>query len=311
MHFPVFDVTIDPVCLVALGFVVGVLGGVFGVGGSFLVTPVLYALGLPMSGAIGTDLAHILGKSIVAAKRHSTLGNIDYKLGFLMVLATMIGVEGGVRAIERLKHTSYLDLLVGIPFICVLVCISAFMCWESVKTMRMNKARTAARSGGPAKTDVSAFGHVAKIIQRFPLPPFVQLRVSNIGRISVWPVFCVGLLGGFFSGFFGGGAGYIRLPALIYLLGIPTHVAVGTDLFEIIISAGYGTFRHAREGNVDILIALVMLTGAALGARIGATLTQFIKGPVLRLAFMPLPLIGAALLLKRLWPLIKALLAHP
>jgi uncharacterized membrane protein YfcA len=128
----------------------------------------------------------------------------------------------------------------------------------------------------------------------------VSLPVSGIERISIWAILLVAFVGGFFSGFLGGGAGYIRMPCLIYLLGIPTHIAVGTDLFEIIISAGYGTVSHALKGNVDILIALVMHTGAALGAQIGATLTQFIAGPRIRLAFIPLPLLGAAILVHGL-----------
>ncbi len=104
-------------------------------------------------------------------------------------------------------------------------------------------------------------------------------------------------VGGIFSGFLGGGAGYIRMPSLVYILGIPTHVAVGTDLFEIMISASYGTLSHAFKGNVDIMIALVMHTGAAIGAQIGATLTQHFAGPRIRLAFVPLPLIGAGLII--------------
>ena len=110
----------------------------------------------------------------------------------------------------------------------------------------------------------------------------------------------VSFVGGFFSGFLGGGAGYIRMPSMIYLLGIPTHIAVGTDLFEIIISAGYGTVSHALKGNVDILIALVMHTGAVVGAQIGVVATQYFAGPKIRLAFVPLPLIGAAIVIYTL-----------
>ena len=128
----------------------------------------------------------------------------------------------------------------------------------------------------------------------------MNLPTSGINRISIWIILGVAFLGGFFSGFLGGGAGYIRMPCLIYLLGIPTHIAVGTDLFEIIISASYGTVTHALKGNVDILIALVMHTGAAIGAQIGATLTQFLGGPRLRMAFIPLPIIGAAIILHGL-----------
>jgi len=110
----------------------------------------------------------------------------------------------------------------------------------------------------------------------------------------------VAFIGGVCSGFLGGGAGYIRMPAMVYLLGVPTHLAVGTDLFEVIISGGYGTFTHALKGNVDILIALVMHTGAAVGARLGASLTQYFHGPRIRLAFVPLPLAGAALIIYTL-----------
>jgi uncharacterized membrane protein YfcA len=128
----------------------------------------------------------------------------------------------------------------------------------------------------------------------------VSLPVSGVSRVSLWAILLVAFVGGFFSGFLGGGAGYIRMPCLIYLLGIPTHIAVGTDLFEIIISASYGTLTHALKGNVDILIALVMHTGAAIGAQIGATCTQFFGGPRIRMAFIPLPLIGAAILIHGL-----------
>jgi len=119
------------------------------------------------------------------------------------------------------------------------------------------------------------------------------------GRLSV-RLPAVAFVGGLFSGFLGGGAGYIRMPSMVYVLGIPTHLAVGTDLFEIIISASYGTFSHAVKGNVDILIALVMHTGAAIGAQIGAISTQYFAGPKIRLAFVPLPLIGAAIVIYTL-----------
>ena len=128
----------------------------------------------------------------------------------------------------------------------------------------------------------------------------IDLPVSGIKSISLWAIILVAFVGGVFSGFLGGGAGYIRMPSMIYILGIPTHLAVGTDLFEIIISASYGTFTHAIKGNVDIMIALVMHTGAAIGAQIGAIATQYFAGPKIRLAFVPLPLIGAAVVIYTL-----------
>jgi len=291
MNFPISGVHIAPVYLVALGFVVGVLGGFFGVGGSFLAGPALFGLGLPMNFAVGTDLAHLVGKSIVAARRHHTLGHIDYKLGLLMVLGTLPGVECGAQVIERLKKTAHVDLVVGSAFVFILVAISSSMAWEGWSTLR---------AGVRPGSDRSAFDGASVWMRRFRVPPFVRLPVSGIESVSVWVIIGISLVGGFLSGFLGGGAGYIRMPSMIYLLGIPTHIAIGTDLFEVIISAGYGTVTHALKGNVDILIALIMHTGAALGAQIGASLTPYISGLRIRLAFVPLPLLGAGIIIHQL-----------
>src|ERR1043166_4470439 len=103
MSFLISGSHLDPVYLMAIGFIVGILGGFFGVGGSFLAGPALFAVGVPMNFVVGTDLAHIVGKSIVAAKKHRALGNVDLKLGFIMVVGTIVGVEVGAQAIESLK----------------------------------------------------------------------------------------------------------------------------------------------------------------------------------------------------------------
>ena len=302
MDFQISHTHISPVWLVTVGFVVGIFGGFFGVGGSFLAGPALFGLGVPMNFVVGTDLAHIVGKSIVAARKHGTLGNIDLKLAGFMVIGTIAGVEGGAQLIQYLKKTAHIDAVVGTSFIILLVGISGFMAWEGRKTLQMQRAeKQSGRSPNSARLDISAFRHVARIVQQFGLPPFINLPTSGLKRISVWSIIAVSLVGGFFSGFLGGGAGYIRMPAMVYLLGVPTHVAIGTDLFEIIISAGYGTLTHALKGNVDILIALIMHTGAAIGAQIGATLTQYFTGVRIRLAFVPLPLIGAAIIFHGLW----------
>ncbi len=305
MYFPVAGVHVSPVYLILVGFIVGVLGGFFGVGGSFLAGPALFAAGVPMNFVVGTDLAHIVGKSIVAARKHATMGHIDIKLGFIMVAATTGGVEAGAQIIQALKRTANIDWVVGGAFVVILVGISTFMTWETVQTSRAQRQRSGGRRRAAAgqhhaHRDWSALRHIAQAVHRLSLPPYVNLPVSGIRRVSVWAVLGVGFVGGFFSGFLGGGAGYIRMPGLVYLLGIPTHIAVGTDLFEIIISAGYGTITHGLKGNVDILIALVMHTGAAIGAQVGATLTQYVGGPRIRMAFIPLPLIGSAVLVHSL-----------
>lgn len=304
MNFPIAGVHIAPLYLIVVGFVVGLLGGFFGVGGSFLAGPALYGAGVPMNFVVGTDLAHIVGKSIVAARTHRTLGNIDIKLGAIMVIGTVTGVETGAQAIQALKRAARIDWVVGPTFIFILVGITAFMTWEAFKTFKQRRRspskRQSATDEHPSRHDHSALDFISKAVHRISLPPHIRLPVSGIARVSLWAIILVSFVGGFFSGFLGGGAGYIRLPCLIYLLGIPTHIAVGTDLFEIIISASYGTVTHALKGNVDILIALVMHTGAALGAQIGATLTQYFVGPRLRAAFIPLPLLGAVLMLHGL-----------
>jgi uncharacterized membrane protein YfcA len=302
MDFLVSNSHLDPIYLIVIGFIIGVLGGFFGVGGSFLAGPSLFALGVPMNFVVGTDLAHIVGKSIVAAKKHRALGNVDLKLGSIMVVGTIVGVEIGAQGIEALKHRANIDQVVGITFVVVLISISAFVFWESLLTIRMQ--REAEKSGVykslAEKADESALDHIARRIHRIHLPPMISLPVSGIERISLWSILLVALVGGIFSGFLGGGAGYIRMPSMVYLLGVPTHVAVGTDLFEVVISASYGTFTHALKGNVDILIALVMHTGAAIGAQIGASMTEYFRGPKIRLAFVPLPLIGAIIVIYSL-----------
>jgi len=305
MDFPISGTHINPLLLIGAGLVIGVLGGFFGVGGSFLAGPALFAFGVPMNFVVGTDLAHIVGKSMVAARRHSLMGNVDYKLGLIMVAGTIPGVEAGAQGIQFLKRHSDVDRPVALVFIVVLIGISAFVAWEGIRTIRLSKRERLAKSNtvgssSRGKRDVSALAGVAKQLHRFKLAPMISFPRSGIKEVSLWTILCVAFIGGVCSGFLGGGAGYIRMPAMVYLLGVPTHLAVGTDLFEVIISGGYGTFTHALKGNVDILIALVMHTGAAVGARLGASLTQYFHGPRIRLAFVPLPLAGAALIIYTL-----------
>jgi len=299
MFFPISGAHISPIYLVTVGFLIGILGGFFGVGGSFIAGPALRLAGLDWNFAVGTDLAHIVGKSVVAVRRHRAMGNVDLRLGLIMAVGTIGGAEIGAQAIQMLKRAGNVNFVVSIVSIVVYVSISAFMIWESRKTLSSSKGRSSrgAAKGAKSKKDHSAFGPVTRAIQRLKIWPMISLPASGIKAISLWIILLVAFVGGVFSGFLGGGAGYIRMPSMVYVLGVPTHLAVGTDLFEIIISASYGTFSHAVKGNVDILIALVMHTGAAIGAQIGAISTQYFTGPKIRLAFVPLPLIGAIIVI--------------
>jgi uncharacterized membrane protein YfcA len=294
MYFPIADVTISPILLMSVGFLVGILGGFFGVGGGFLAGPMMFWSGVPMNFVIGTDLAHMTGKSIVAARRHRALGHVDFKLGMFMVAGTIVGVEIGARIIEALQDSGAIDMTIGVTYIVILVIISIFTGWESIKAIQM------VRTDQIDVHEAVGFKGLSKKIRSINIPPMVSFPVSGIESISIWMVLGVGLFTGVLAGSLGVGGGFIRMPMLVYVLGIPTHVAVGTDLFEIIFSSGFGTITHGLKGNVDILMALVMQTGAVLGAQIGATATRFFAGPRIRLAFSVLPLIGAALVVVRL-----------
>jgi len=293
--FPISGVTVDPVVLAGIGFAVGVLGGFFGVGGGFIAGPLMFWAGVPMHFVVGTDLAHMTGKSIVAARRHRALGHVDIKLGLVMVGGTMLGVEGGARMVEALKRVGAVETVIGVAYILVLLVIGTFTAWESLHALRVvRRDRLDAR-------EALAFDGIARRVRRLNLPPMISFPASGVAAVSLWAVLGVGFITGVLTGALGVGGGFVRMPLLIYVLGVPTHVAVGTDLFEIIISAGFGTVTHALKGNVDILMALVMQTGAALGAQLGATSTRFFAGPRIRLLFSALPFIGAALVMVRLW----------
>lgn len=295
MDFPISGVTIEPTFLIAIGFVVGVLGGFFGVGGGFIAGPLMFLSGVPMNFVVGTDLAHMTGKSIVAAKRHRTLGHVDFKLGLAMVAGTIPGVELGARLIERLEAAGNVDQVIGMAYVVILLIIGSFTAWESIRAMRM------VRTESLDVQDALAFQGITHRMYRLRLPPLVSFPDSGINSVSLWVVLGVGFLTGVLAGTLGVGGGFVRMPLLVYLVGVPTHVAIGTDLFEIVISAGYGTLTHAIKGNVDIMIALVMQTGAAIGAQIGAVSTNYFAGPRIRLFFSVLPLLGAVLMAVRLF----------
>jgi uncharacterized membrane protein YfcA len=294
MEFPIAGVTANPLLLAGIGFLVGILGGFFGVGGGFIAGPLMFWAGVPMHFVVGTDLAHMTGKSIVAARRHRALGHVDVKLGLVMVAGTIVGVECGARVIEMLKAIGAVDVVIGIFYILILLTISFFTAWESLRALRT------IRKDGRGAEDAVGFEGLTRYVQSLKLPPMISFPGSGIASISLWVVVGVGFLTGLLAGSLGVGGGFIRMPLLVYLVGVPTHVAVGTDLFEIVFSASFGTLTHAIKGNVDVLMALVMQTGAALGAQIGAVSTRFFAGPRIRLFFSFLPLVGALLVLARL-----------
>src|SRR5947207_3570841 len=181
MSFPISGAHISPIYLAIIGFVIGILGGFFGVGGSFIAGPALRLVGLEWKFAVGTDLAHIVGKSVVAVRQHRAFGNVDLRLGLIMAFGTIAGAEIGAQLIQMLKRAGNVNLVVSIVSIAVYVSISSFMIWESRKTLRSKKGGTAAPTSLAAKKhDPSSFDHVTRSIQGWNIWPMVNLPASCV-----------------------------------------------------------------------------------------------------------------------------------
>src|SRR6476620_7469077 len=179
MFFPISNAHISPIYLAIVGFLIGILGGFFGVGGSFIAGPALRAIGMHWNFAVGTDLAHIVGKSVVAAKRHRALGNVDLRLGFIMAFGTIGGAEVGAQLIQMLKRAGNVNLVVSVVSIVIYVSISSFMIWEGWRTMRLGRQAQAGRKKRGQRSDDSSFQHVTRSIQRLQLTPMIALPTSG------------------------------------------------------------------------------------------------------------------------------------
>lgn len=291
LTLPIAGVEIMAWQLVLLGLTVGVIGGFFGVGGAFMVTPALNVFGFPMAYAIGTDMAHIAGKSIVATAKHRKLGNVDMRLGLIMILFTGVGIELGATLIMYLEKIGRIGPIVRITYMTLLFGLGLYMLYEYFKLTR-------GAAGGKVK-DAGA-SKLALKMQSLHIPPMIHLKASGI-TISLWVVGGMAVFTGFLAGFLGVGGGFIRMPALLYIIGCPTTVAVGTDLFEVMISGAYGAFSYAMKARVELLAAVVMLCGAAVGAQFGTVATKYVKGLVIRLYFaVTMLLSGVAVVFKQI-----------
>jgi len=265
--------------LILLGFIVGTLSGFFGVGGAFIMTPALNILGFPIVYAIGTDLALMLGSSTVATVSHLRFGNVDIRLGIYMLLGTAVGVWQGKSLLFFLLASGDAETVIRIIYIFLLFTLSAYMIYDYIKFISRPLLQ---KNKSYAETQGTRLSHR---LQQLKLAPMVKLPASRIPQITLWAPLGVGVLTGFLAAFLGVGGGFIRMPALIYGLGVPTSVAVGTDLFEIIFSSAIGTFMYAVEGKVHLAAAMILLLGAALGAQIGSYATRHVRGMRVRLYF--------------------------
>lgn len=264
--------------LVFLGLAVGILSGFAGVGGGFFMTPALIMLGFPGNLAVGTSLTWVTGNSIIGALRHHRLGNIDVKLGLVMTMAAMAGIELGVRIVNWAKDSGLADEVILSISSCVLVIVGLYTLLDSIATKRRLDTMFTNSEKMPADTKTISFPHK---LQSINIPPMVHFIKSGI-TISIWIVLAVGFFVGTLTGILGVGGAFVMMPALVYLVGIPTFTAVGTSLFQVIFSAAYGSIRHAMSSNVIFLATLIMLVSSSIGVLFGAQITRYVKGISIR-----------------------------
>jgi hypothetical protein len=278
LHMPIAGMEIFWPGLVLIGFAVGVIGGFFGMGGAWMVTPGLNILGFPMAFAIGTDIAHIAGKSMVSTMRHSKFGNVDYKLGIVMLVGTMVGIECGAQIVMFLERIGRVGSVVRWVYVVFLALIAFMVFYDYFKAVQ--KKRAGIVEGEKGTEGVTWY----KTLHKIRIPPMMHFKAAGF-TCSAWLPIVVSFATGVLAGFLGIGGGLLRMPALVYLVGCPTHIAVGTDLFEVMISGLYGAFTYSLKGRIELVAVFVMLTGAAIGAQIGTVATKYSKGYGIRVAF--------------------------
>ncbi len=278
---PISGVTVFWPGLVILGVGVGIIGGFFGMGGAWMVTPGLNILGFPMAFAIGTDIAHMAGKSLISTMRHGRFGNVDYRLGMIMLVGTIVGFECGAQMIMWLERLGKVEFIVRWMYVVLLILI-AWMVFADIAKKRSKEKE--ARDKGLDEDKLATGLEWHKTFHKLKIPPMIHFKAAGF-TCSAWLPIFISFLTGWLAGILGIGGGLIRMPALIYFIGCPTHIAVGTDLFEVMISGLYGAGTYTFKGRTELVAVVIMLCGAAIGAQIGTVATKYIKGYGIRIAF--------------------------
>ena len=277
MYFPISDVTISPLLLGLLGMIVGTMTGFFGVGGGFLITGGLLVLGVPTIYAVGTGLLMVMGTAIASTLRHRRLGNVDIRLAVLIVCGTVPGGLIAERVNAMLHQSGIAGPVIGAVYFVLLLSLGVFMTASWLRGLgrkdtgqpgggmarRLHELRI-----GPSAITLPGLGRVPTRM------PFLRSEISDM---SVFVPMLAGFVIGFIALLLGAGGGFILMPFLVYGLGVPTVVAVGTDLFQIIITGTLGAFLYSLGGNVDPVIAVIMFTSASVGTQLGALATRFVE----------------------------------
>ncbi|MFT6912410.1 MAG: putative membrane protein YfcA [Paracoccaceae bacterium] len=274
IYLPIAEVSVNAFLLLGLGGLVGILSGMFGVGGGFLMTPLLFFIGIPPAVAVATQANQIVASSFSGILAHLKRKTVDFRMGTVLLVGGLIGSTIGVMIFNVVKELGQVDLLVKVCYVVFLGVIGGLMFVESLGAIR--RARSTA-AGRPRKLVRKQRGWV------HALPFKMRFRTSGL-YISVLPPLIVGLIVGILGAMMGVGGGFIMVPAMIYILGMPTKTVIGTSLFQIIFVTAFTTLLHAVTNyTVDMALALLLLLGGVVGAQVGARIGLKLKAEQLRI----------------------------
>ena len=269
VYLPIAEVSVNPFLLLGLGGLVGVLSGMFGVGGGFLMTPLLFFIGIPPAVAVATEANQIVASSFSGALAHFRKRNVDLKMGLVLLGGGLLGAVFGVSGFNYLKNLGQVELFVKLCYVVFLGTVGILMFMESVKAIRQPRSNRSLQR---------------KRLKKFTkfMPLKTQFRTSGL-YISVIPPFVLGILVGLLSAIMGVGGGFIMVPAMIYIIGMPTKVVIGTSLFQIIFVTAFSTLLHATTNyTVDMILAVLLLLGGVIGAQVGTQLGARLRAEELR-----------------------------
>ena len=292
MHFylPVAEMSANVFIFLAMGGAVGFLSGLFGVGGGFLMTPLLIFSGIPPAVAVGTELAQIAASSVSGAFAQWRRKNIDFMMGAVLLAGGIVGSVFGVQLVGSLRRLGLFDFFVAACYVTFLGVIGTLMLIESVNTMRKTRAGASASARRPGQHNW---------IHRLPLK--LRFQRSKL-YISAIPPLLIGLFVGLLAAIMGVGGGFIMVPAMIYLLRVPTNIVVGTSLFQIVFLTAATTVLHASQNQtVDVVLAVLLMLGGVVGAQFGAVAGERLKAEQLRFLLAALVLMVG---LRFAWQLI-------
>jgi len=271
LYLPIAEIPINIFLIFGMGAAVGFLSGMFGVGGGFLMTPLLIFTGIPPAVAVATEANQIVASSFSGALVHFRRGSVDIKLGILLLAGGFVGAGFGVWLFKLLRELGQLDLIISLCYVVFLGIIGALMLIESLMALRR------AAKGGPA--NVRRPGQ-HNWIHRLPFK--MRFKRSKL-YLSAIPVLVLGALVGVLASIMGVGGGFIMVPAMIYLLRVPTNVVIGTSLFQIVFVTAFTTITQATANQtVDVVLALTLMVGGVIGAQFGAEIGQRLRGEQLR-----------------------------